>query len=347
MRIRILGAGVYGAHLAAALLADGHDVEIWESRQRIFEGATGNNPARVHLGFHYPRSRETRAGCQAVAAEFMRVYGDFTRTVPINIYAVAARESLVDFGTYKQVLADVDWIDAERPAELGLQNVEGALLTGERHIDIGMLRAHFGALLADRIRFGVIADVVDDPAWDMTVDCTFCALDGENVDRYEPCLTLLLEGPTDRSVTIMDGPFPSLYVWSEAMGLSSLTSAKLTPFSKECRTYAEARAILDGLGVADTTVRAAAMMAQMAEYWPAVRDVYSIAEHRLAIRAMPRSAASSRSAELVRVGAQALRIRAGKITNIFDAERAVKAEIAAAGVPRVVVPAEARRVAAA
>jgi hypothetical protein len=82
------------------------------------------------------------------------------------------------------------------------------------------------------------------PGWDWTIDCTFCAHESAGVDRYEPCLVVLLEGPTDRAVTIMDGPFPSLYPWDEAQGLCSLSSALHTPSQQEIRTWWEAQAAL-------------------------------------------------------------------------------------------------------
>jgi hypothetical protein len=36
----------------------------------------------------------------------------------------------------------------------------------------------------------------------------------------------------DKAVTIMDGPYPSLYPWDEENGICSLTSAKWTPIAK-------------------------------------------------------------------------------------------------------------------
>ncbi len=326
MRIRVLGGGWFGCHIASTLLADGHDVELHEMTRRLFSGASGNNPARCHLGFHYPRSHLTRAACQAHQAEFLRVYGGLTRAVPVNLYAVAAHDSFVDFGTYTKVLrGDVAFVEVHDPREFGLCNVEGAVLTGERHIVIDAARVHFESALGDRVRYGVSALAVDDRRWDLTIDCTFCALDGANVDRYEPCLTVLLEGSTERAVTIMDGPFGSVYPWNEDKRLSSLTSASLTPFSKTCRTWQAARAVLDGLSAADLEQRAEAMLAQMAHFWPEVRDRYRVADYRLSIRAMPRSAADARLPDIIQVGKRALRVRAGKIDAIFAATREVQA----------------------
>ena len=84
MKIRVLGAGFYGCHIALALMRDGHHVAVHEIAGRIFAGASGAIPARLHVGCHYPRSRMTRAACQEHNAAFMSEYGFLTRNVPVN-----------------------------------------------------------------------------------------------------------------------------------------------------------------------------------------------------------------------------------------------------------------------
>ena len=324
MKIRILGAGWYGCHVGLALKRAGMDVEIHELAGRIFGGASGNIPARLHLGApHYPRSFATREACLIHNAEFMAEYGFLTRAVPINIYAIASDKSLIDFGTYKQVMAGVEFLTVHDPAEFGLLNVEGAIQVAERHIVTDSARAYFETELADVIHLNTKPGVVDSKEWDFTVDCTFCANDSAGVDRYEPCLVVLLEGPTDRAVTVMDGPFPSLYPWKEEDGLCSLSSALWTPFSKECKTWEDAREILRRITQDEIRTQAEAMVASMAGFYPAIMD-YKIADHRLSIRAMPLSGADTRLVDVVRVGERALRVRAGKIDAIIAAEKMIK-----------------------
>lgn len=326
MRIRVLGAGLYGCHLATAMLDAGHECVVHEIADRVFAGATGNIPARLHQGQHYPRSKLTRDACQYHYREFMAAYGDFTHGVACNVYAVAEHDSLVDFGTFRQILkAEIELITVERPNELGLCHVEGAILTGERHVLSDKLAAHFAETLKDHIEFGREPGVVDDADWDLTVDATSCANDGADVDRYEACLTLLLDGPVDQALTIMDGRFPSLYPWDEERGLSSLTSARWTPMLR-CDTWTEARAFLDGPEAPDVIAHhAREMFKQMAWFHPPFEDNYLVTDHRTAIRAMPRSASDARLVDVIRVGERAVRIRAGKLDAIFHAERAIKA----------------------
>lgn len=260
----------------------------------------------------------------------MAEYAFLTRGVAVNIYAIARDHSLVDFDQYVRTLSgEVQFITIHDPGELGLYDVEGALLTGERHIVTEKARAYFEHHLAGIVQFGMPRGVLDDPAFDMTIDCTFCANSAANVDRYEPCLVLLLKGPTDKAVTVMDGQFGSLYPWDEDLGLCSLSSAKHTPFSKECRSYAEAARILDSLGSAEIERQGEAMIDAMARYYPAVRD-FEVVDHLLSIRAMPLSGADTRLVDVARAGERTLRVRAGKIDAVIHAERLVKAMLCSA-----------------
>jgi hypothetical protein len=325
VRIRVLGGGWYGCHLALALSEQGHDVELHETRHRIFMGASGSIPARLHQGFHYPRSRLTRAACLDHAQAFMARYGHLTAGVPINIYAIAEHQSQVDFAQYVQTLrGEVEFIQIAQPAEFGLEHVEGAVLTGERHILTDRAREFFELRLGDRIQTRhEPAEDLNDPAWDWTIDCTFCAHESAGVDRYEPCLVVLLAGPTDKAITIMDGPFPSLYPWDEAQGLCSLSSALWTPFSKTIRTWLEARQAIDDASEADIAERARQMLDQMAVFYPQIRR-YEVADYRLSIRAMPLSGADTRLVDVAQLGDRLLRVRAGKIDAVLAAEQMVR-----------------------
>lgn len=324
MKIRVLGGGWYGCHLATAMLAQGHSVELHEIAGELFAGASGGNPARLHLGFHYPRNRLTRAMCQETHREFMTRYGHLTRTIPCNIYAVAADQSRVDFGNYCQVLrGEVDFVELERPGEVGLEHIEGALLTGERHMVIRYAREFFTSLLEGHVFFGVPATGETDPkAFDWTIDCTFCARESTRVDRYEVCVTGILHGPTDRAVTIMDGPFPSIYPWDEERGLLTITSALHTPIAR-AETWGAAQAIAAQVTREQIEQQVQRMREQMREFWPASWQMFEPVDALLRTRAMQLSGSDARLVDVVKVGERTLRIRAGKIDAILYAERLV------------------------
>jgi hypothetical protein len=324
VKVAIRGGGWYGAHLCVALLRDGHDAHVYESGPRLFAGASGNNPARLHIGPHYARSHATREACRAHYADFMAEYGHLTRAIRTNIYAIASEGSMVDFGTYLKILTgEIDYVRVEKPSDFGLQGIEGAILVGERHIVIDDVRAHFEAALAGH--FTVDARGVE-PDADFTIDATFCSNSSAGVDRYEPCLVLLLEGSTDTAVTVVDGPFPSLYPWNESRNLCSLSSAKWTPFSKALNRYDLARRMLDTLKRSDIEAQGEGMIASMAEFYPAVRD-FRVADYMTSIRAMPKSAADARLASVTRTGPRSLRVMAGKIDAVTKAAELVRAEL--------------------
>ncbi len=297
MRIRVLGGGFYGSHIAYMLLQDGHDVELHEISDRLFSGASGNIPARLHCGSHYPRSKLTRDACKNHYREFMNVYGFLTRHVPINLYCIALYDSLIDFGTYRQILEnDIEFITVVDTDEFGLQNVEGAILTGERHIIVDEARDFFLSILQSNVKFNTSSEVYDDGnSFDLTVDCTFCARDEKDIDRFELCLTVLLEGPTDKAVTIMDGPFPSLYPWDETNGICSLTSALWTPIAKFDK-WSSAKGYQNKIPRSMVDNRCKRMIDQMSFFYPNIEE-YRVLENRLAIRAMPRSACDARLVE--------------------------------------------------
>lgn len=326
MKIKVLGGGFYGCHIALSLINDCHTVELHEIKDKLFAGASGNIPARLHAGsLHYPRSHATRKACMEHKQEFMNRYGFLTRNVPINIYAIAKDRSLIDFETYREVLTNdgLEFITIHDSAEFGLANVEGAVLTGERHILCDKARYYFMTTLGEYVHFMSGPNDTNDDDYDFVIDATFCANESAGVDRYEPCLVLLLKGPTDKAVTIMDGPFGSLYPWDEKFGLSSLSSAKWTPFSKTCKTYQEAQDVLNGLDGNAIALQGESMIESMREFYPAI-DQYTVYEYRTSIRAMPLSGSDTRLCDVIKTGPKTIRVRAGKIDAVIQAERLIK-----------------------
>lgn len=321
MKIAVKGGGWYGCHIAMSLLRDGHDVTLYE-KHHLFAGASGAIPARIHRGYHYPRSGATRTACIEHLAEFEDAYRTLIRYPPLNFYAVAAYDSLVDFATYKLVCGETpglkDTLTANSCAALGIQNIEGALRVTEGHVLIGPVRAYFTEILGQHVVYG------EEPPPDvLAIDCTFCANHNVGVARYEPCVTFLYEGPTDMALTIMDGPFPSLYPWDEHRRLLSLTSARHTPFCR-AETYEEARAALNAVTAASLAARRVLMEDDFATYFPAFRDVYRNVDALFGIRAMPRSASDARLVECRWVESRTIAVRAGKIDAVFAAVRQIQ-----------------------
>ena len=55
----IIGAGLYGLYAALYCAKSGQSVTVLEIDKEPFSRATYINQARVHMGYHYPRSLAT------------------------------------------------------------------------------------------------------------------------------------------------------------------------------------------------------------------------------------------------------------------------------------------------
>lgn len=324
MKIRIVGGGWYGCYITKSLMDDGHEVRLFERGAALFNGASGANQSRLHLGFHYPRDGKTRTDAVETYREWMNTYPELAREIPCNIYAIAEDKSYIDFGTYTDTMraSGAEFITLE-PGDHDLQNIEGAVLTGERLILANHARRMWERLLAGHYECGVTVEHWACPEWDATIDCTYGANVAYNIDRYEPCVLFLYEGPTDRAVTIMDGPFgASLYPYPDD-GIVSLTSVEHTPLAK-CRTWGEAQTTIERLTTADLAKVRAGMVTAISDYVPWFRDVFRHVGHAISTRALPASMADRRTVMLTEQP-WGVSVLPGKMSGIFRAERAVKA----------------------
>jgi glycine/D-amino acid oxidase-like deaminating enzyme len=252
----VLGAGVFGLHAAALLLARGLRVAIVDVEPRPLVRASLVNQARVHNGYHYPRSAYT-------ALRSARYYDRFVADFPgaINrrfraVYAVAAQGSYVDAEHFEKFCATVGVPAQPIDPDLFVPgSVEAAYQTEEYGFDAPALRAALlhrvepfapGWFLGDsvargerdgdrwRIRLRSGAGLVADGVVNATYASTNAVLATFGLDpvplKYELCEVALVEAPTlvDTAVTVMDGPFFSLMPFGHS-GLQSLTAVDYTP----------------------------------------------------------------------------------------------------------------------
>jgi len=61
-----IGAGIFGLYCAIELLKSDFQVDIYEQAKCVGQGASKANQARLHLGYHYPHSRETEVQSKGV-----------------------------------------------------------------------------------------------------------------------------------------------------------------------------------------------------------------------------------------------------------------------------------------
>src|SRR5919202_6670601 len=91
----VIGGGFVGCQLALALRRRGSRVVVLERADDILCGASAANQARVHNGYHYPRSLLTALRSRVNASWFAREYAGCVDETFDHYYAVASRGSKV------------------------------------------------------------------------------------------------------------------------------------------------------------------------------------------------------------------------------------------------------------
>ena len=337
MRFIVVGAGWYGCHIASVLVDEGYDVIIVDEASEPLSGASGNNQFRLHMGFHYPRSLLTRQQTIEGYYRFLKVYPNLAAEIKSNLYAIDAAQSLLDFGTFCQVMqASSIPYDEVTTENSGLKNVEGVVRCDERALLTEAARAHFRARLGSRLQLGRRVEhiephynhvLVDGEHFDFLINCTwftFRPLPGIYGQWYEP--TLLFYYTTSRpelAITIMDGPFCSVYPCGD--GRSTLSSVPLTPVGRYPNA-AEGYHRLNTMAVAEIEAVRRSMEEQVRHYYPTFNDEWTFDSIQRGLKTKLPSGTDMRACFVSRIGRE-IWVFAGKIDTIFSAEDEVLTRI--------------------
>ncbi|MEZ4918378.1 MAG: FAD-dependent oxidoreductase [Saprospiraceae bacterium] len=73
----VIGGGIFGCYAALYLAGKGMHVGLLEKEDRLFQKASLVNQARLHSGYHYPRSIATAAMSDAHKERFTKEHKDF------------------------------------------------------------------------------------------------------------------------------------------------------------------------------------------------------------------------------------------------------------------------------
>lgn len=256
----IIGAGLYGLYSALFCCRRGQRVLVLECDPTPFRRATYINQARVHQGYHYPRSIST---AMKSAGYFERFSKDFAFCVNKEfdqIYATSSRYSWSDGRQFKEFCRAAN-IPCEElhPGNYFKEGMcDGVFRTREYTYDAGILKEYLLRELDSRsgrveLKFGVRIEGIERLGDTYVIDTQDGALyksrfvlnaayAGTNQVlamagfekfpiKYELCEIILCD-VNDRlkniGFTVMDGPFFSIMPFGRT-GLHSLTSVTFTP----------------------------------------------------------------------------------------------------------------------
>lgn len=259
--IVIIGAGLYGLYSALRCAQKGKSILVIERDPGPFMRATYINQARVHMGYHYPRSFSTANKSAHYFERFCKDFGFCIYDEFDQVYATSSCFSWTNAEEFRQFCrrAEIrcDSIDPEQYFNPGM--CDGSFLTKEYTYDAMILKEWFlnelKAYPRVQIEYSHWPDVIEEigdtwkvSAQDLNAETPFILnatyaginevlkrVNGSMREafqiKYEKC-EIILCSVNDRlknvGLTVMDGPFFSLMPFGKT-GLHSLTSVTFTP----------------------------------------------------------------------------------------------------------------------
>lgn len=245
MRICVLGAGWFGCFIAYELTKEGHLVDVYEKEKDIFENASGNNQNRLHLGFHYPRSNSTIKLSTDGYKIFKKKFKSFSKKIKNNFYAISnSKENKINFKKYCSILKfnKLKFKNTDRSFLPYLKNIEGIIKCDEEMILVNKAKKYYKSKLKRNIFFNHEIKtikkknknfIVAKKEYNLVINCTWFQFLNKKIKNllYEYCTILLYKSVKKNhpAITIMDGPFFTLYPWDQNKnyGLYSVKNSRI------------------------------------------------------------------------------------------------------------------------
>ena len=221
MKVKIIGAGLFGCCIGYELQKLGHDVIIIEQDSGIMQRASKCNHNRLHFGYHYPRSVETARQSLDGYETFMEHYSDSILSKFPNYYMVA-KDSNVNSKQYIDFCNEVglDTVYATPDNKfVNLDHIDLSLIVNEYVYDFDILKSKVANLIKDiPIMFNTKFDGnIDD--CDYLINTTYANINEINKLLNVPEIKIKLQDVvipifkmkhTPIGLTIMDGPYCSV-----------------------------------------------------------------------------------------------------------------------------------------
>jgi len=255
----VIGGGFYGTTLAAWLARRGEHVLLLEREPALMQRASARNQARIHNGYHYPRSFTTAHRSRVNLQRFLEEQPGSVRRDFVALYAVARRNSQVTARQFVQfcrrIGARVEPAPREWRALFAPRLIEDVFVVEEYVFDANTLAAEMNRTLSSagvQVRLGAHVTSVTRGGAGLEVrlpdaslgarrvfNCCYSGLNhlgGEfpasgTALKHELAELALLQLPeplAGLAVTVIDGPFFSLQPWARD-NLHSLSHVRYTP----------------------------------------------------------------------------------------------------------------------
>ena len=240
MKFGIIGAGWYGCHIAHYLQKKGFtDIIIFDKSNDFFSGASSKNQNRLHLGYHYPRSKNTIEECEKGFSKFNCVYSEFLNTVPNNLYLIH-KKSKISFEEYIQLFPNLKQQieELKNVLDFEISNVnEKIFVVSEMFINNNKAKTYFTKQLScffkssDTIEFDISTSTINSISFDYIFNCTnnqYVPIPLTIQPIYELFCSFIykIDFKEVSAITIMDGEFFSIYPYNIEEKLYTITHVK-------------------------------------------------------------------------------------------------------------------------
>ena len=258
----IIGAGLYGLYAAKFCGDKKEHVLVLEYDKEPFARATYINQARVHMGYHYPRSLTTAVKSAGYFKRFVEDFGFCIHDKFDQVYATSDKFSWTNARQFVEFCraAGIRCDEVAPTAYFNEGMCDGAFLTEEYTYDAKLLGKYYQEKLKELdnvtiqyearieqiVKNGDVFEIhmIDGSIYEagFVLNATYASVNQilEKVEgvqtesfpiKYELCEIILCEPSDklrDKGITVMDGPFFSIMPFGKT-GLHSLTSVTFTP----------------------------------------------------------------------------------------------------------------------
>jgi len=222
LKVKVIGAGIFGCSIAIELAKVGYDVTLIEKNNDIMSEASKCNHNRIHFGFHYPRSIKTAKESLDGLVLFLMRFKDAIVSDFDNYYFVE-KNSKVTSQEYLDFCDEVGiHYDFESPSKdiVNYNSIDMSLKVLEPVFDYKIIKSKLKSdLLKYKINLKLNSKFNFDDNYDYIINSSYGNINNVNEILGVPKIKIKLQDViipifekqhNKIGLTIMDGPFCSI-----------------------------------------------------------------------------------------------------------------------------------------
>ncbi len=348
--IGIVGGGFFGVYLALRLAKEGRRVLLFEAGEALMQRASLVNQARVHHGYHYPRSTLTALRSQENYRLFVEEFSHAVSAKVEAYYSVARQNSKINAEQFYRFMRRINAPIRPAPKTVcelfDAEKIEATFAVEEAVFDSNVLRSrleqdlatagvtvHLRTKVTQLKPGGTIETSRGNFKAARVLICTYAfineLLESSGLPaldlRYELAEMALVQPPAElqgRAFTVMCGPFFSLMPYPPK-GCYTLSHVRYTPH----RTWTGTTSLEHDPVREEIQSQSGRMMKDAVRYLPAIRKCLPVGSIYEVKTLLPKSDHNDGRPILVKQVAEdpnVMVVMGGKIDNVYDAWQTLK-----------------------